>query len=325
MNSIIKKTESLFYCRTPLQSLIIEKILSKSLDNITIVYQPTSVSGKHKYYFDKLSTNNKYFVPWNGNNFSYTLKSILLWYKIPFKIRKKKYDNLYISSIGDFSFSLFAANNESAILYTFDDGTFNLCKTTFFKWINNEKPIPRYLKYIFGGSQNQTIHKRIFKHFTIYQAKHVVCVECEIQEISLFNNKHAFYNNKNTNNVTIMLGSWFSDKNHQILHDNVINSKKIDVFIPHPADISSFMIKEWVTTYCDKDYKNMIAEDFVLMMIKNGLTPVVYGFDSSALINLCEIVQTINIKSILPGRIEVSSIIEKFPIPQITASIFMEE
>ena len=115
---------TLFFCRTPLQALIFNKIIISNSKKCHVIYRPNNNSKKHRYYFKKINTENKTYIEHQPISFSHGLSNLIEWFLIPKKIRRSRYNHLYISSIGDSIFSFFAARNPSASITLFDDGVF---------------------------------------------------------------------------------------------------------------------------------------------------------------------------------------------------------
>lgn len=297
----------LFFCRTPLQALILSRIVEHIEADVFVVYHPTSNSIKHHYYFEKIDINEKYFIPWNPLRSSDTLTGLLTWWRIPKKIRNKKYASLFISSIGSIPFSLFSGKNPEAKIYTYDDGTFNLSGKFFEKWIYAEPFAQRLLKHLIGGCDNPGVLERSCQHFTIFPGQFVVGIKSPIKEINIFEGLIDRNTSVTARKVRVLLGSCFNVNSLQIRYEQIVGSGRFDVFLPHPAESRSAKIATWIRN-SDKILKpdRMIAEDVVAGIVTAGYRPIVYGFNSTALINLARLVPTINI-ILAPSRQTISN------------------
>jgi hypothetical protein len=92
------------------------------------------------------------------------------------------------------------------------------------------------------------------------------------------------------------LGSWFLDPVLQARHDAIVAYGKFDMFLPHPADSRSAVLKSNIVINEDAiDLDLMIAEDIIAGLIRSGYRPIVYGFNSTVLVNLARFVPTLSI------------------------------
>jgi hypothetical protein len=76
---------NLFYCRTPLQVKIINKILEQIGGDHFVIYQPAGNGKKHRYYFSQLNTNQKYFLRYYNIRFLNNLLDFIYFYFLPKK------------------------------------------------------------------------------------------------------------------------------------------------------------------------------------------------------------------------------------------------
>ncbi len=287
---------TLFFCRTPLQAMIVKQLLLRFSGPIVVIYHATSSSEKHKYYFDQIEANQKYFVPWRPIRGSDVLSALRVWWEIPRILRKTRYATLLIASIGSVAFSLFASRNKDAIIQTFDDGTFNLDNKSFNEWISFEPISHKFIKKLFDGISNSEIISRVSCHYSIYPSRFVEPSSCTIKEIDLFSSWSDLNLNKNGEKIRIILGSWFHDTHLQLQHDIIVSSGKFNIFLPHPADSrSALFFGKTLLNNNVIDFDKMIAEDVIKALISSGYSPTVYGFGSSVLINLAHYIPAINI------------------------------
>lgn len=284
----------LIFCRTPLQSLIAQEIANKRNCYVTLIYHPVSGGPKHRYYFDNFSAHQKIWIPYRPQN-SDTLSDALVWWRIPPKARNKKYDALFIASVGSIAFSIFARKNSTASIYTFDDGTFNLSPEKFWRWIIHEPLLRRLVKYLLRGISNHNLIERSRAHFTIFPKKHVVHGS-DVREVSLARTPNLINSLHSAPNVRVLLGSWFQDSAQSAFYKRIVESRNYDLFIPHPGTVESPYISERLRcVLSDDQLSQLIAEDVVLLLVNEGLTPEVFGFDSTALFNLSSYVPVKNI------------------------------
>lgn len=290
---------SLYFCRTPLQSLIVQELIGRDLHRPTVLYHAISDSPRHRYYFEKIDASEKHFVNHWQLSHSDTASDLLAWYRIPRALRLQQYNSLYVASIGSIPFSFFARRNAQAALYTFDDGAFNLAPEIFRDWIECEPQMRRRVKALFGGSDNTTLVQRSATHFSIFPASLAVMSGSRIEEVQLFT-AGARLNRNSPRRVRIILGTVYPDPAVQQRHDQIVASDRFDLFLPHPIDPRRPKIGRGLAHLNTSDVAKMIAEDVVRGLVGDGYSPVVYGFDSTALLNLSGTVQTVSIQ-LQPG------------------------
>lgn len=295
---------ALYFCRTPLQSLIVQELIRHKKEAATVIYFPTSASVKHKFYFDRLAGAEKFFLPWQPLGFSDTLTDALAWWRIPRPIRRRHYTELYISSIGSIPFGMLVARNPAAGVNTFDDGTFNINPEVFPHWIEHEPNTRKWVKCLLNSVNNRQLIGRGKRHFTIFKAADVLGIPYLLEELKLIEAArippalgHAMPPKK----VRVLLGTRFIQPDHRQFCEDLIDSSRFDVFLPHPAENATAFVKPWVRAAAPSlDVENMIAEDAVLALLRSGMTPTVYGFNSTALLTLARLVRTCSLK--LPGH-----------------------
>ena len=300
---------TLFFCRTPLQALIINKIIVSNSVKCHVIYRPNNDSKKHRYYFKQIVAENKTYIDHQPVSFSHGISTLIEWFLIPRKIRRTKYSNLYISSIGDSIFSFFAARNKFASINLFDDGVFNLNPEYFNDWIKHTRWTDSLLRLVMKGESSLKTRQRINHHYTIYP-KHLSFLGCQVTEITdLFRNLDSAtpsnLNNSKTK-IRILLGSAYlptendsetmMEASRNVTHDSIVSSDKFDVFIPHPANKNqSYKYPDSLKEIFDKSPIDlMIAEDLVSAISNAGFKIIVYGFCSSALINITSNFQTVS-------------------------------
>jgi hypothetical protein len=287
---------TLFFCRTPLQALIVNHLLETVQGEAVVIYHPTSANQKHLYYFHKIATSSKHFIPWRPLRASDTLTDLAAWWKIPIHVRRTKYARLFLASIGSVPFSLFARANPDAKIHTFDDGTFNLNEKTFLNWIDAEPIARRLLKRMLRCPNNVDIVERAVRHHTIFPKRYVVGIRSPIEEIMLFENFDCRRGMSRAPKVRVLLGTRFGEIDLQDRHDRIVESGRFDVVLPHLVDVRLPIIGTWLLEAgLGVDPAKAIAEDVVAALVTAGFRPVVYGFNSTALLNLARLVPTVSI------------------------------
>lgn len=295
MNS--NKKISFLFCRTPLQSMIVNQLIDEISSDVVVVYHATSKSKKHQYYFNKINAQKKYFVPWHNSSLSQTWNDTIAWWQIPKAVRQEKYDVLYAASFTSILFSAIRGKNLKAILNTFDDGVINLNTKANLAWWYDEPRNPRIVKWLLGGVFNKDIMTNVNRHYTIFNKDDILKWTSSIYELNLLKKNLICSDIQPEKIVRVLLGTWTNDSSLQKQHDEIINSQKFDLFLPHPAD--SRMIKVGPKLHhlnVNNVFDELIAEDVTQLIISSGYKPIVYGFSSTSLVNLHEVVQTVNIR-----------------------------
>ena len=218
---------SFFFCRTPLQSMIINQLLDEINGEGIVVYHATSISKKHQYYFDKINAEKKYFIPWHNSSFSQTWNDTIAWWQIPKSIRNKKYDALYVASFTSIVFSAIRGRNPKSPLYTFDDGLINLDTKLNLEWWYDEPRNPRIVKWLLGGVFNKDIMTNIDRHYTIFDKNKVLKLSSDIYELNLFEKNLKYSKEQVKNRVRILIGTWTNDTDLQKQYDKIIRLSKV--------------------------------------------------------------------------------------------------
>lgn len=293
-------THALYFCRTPLQSLIAQEIIRGRTGRSTVIYHPTGSSAKHRYYYDRLEATTKVFVPWKPLPLSDTLTDILAWPQIPRQVRAERFSELFISSIGSIPFSMLVARNPQATVNTFDDGSFNINPEVFPHWIRQEPPMRKLSKMLLIGVDNADLIRRGTRHFTIFKREHVVGIPYPIEELRLLSLHHAGQRageRAERKKVRVLLGTVLPPQTRRDTYEALTVSPRFDLFLPHPAENRPAVSKPWLARACPgMDFDARIAEDVVLELARTGLQPVVYGFNSTALLTLANLVHSVSLQ-----------------------------
>ena len=304
-------SNTLFYCKTPLQALIINNLLKESEAKGVVVYVPNNQNNIHEIYFNKINTSDKIFIPYDPFSFSDSFTKLRCWFRIPRSIRKRSYQHIYFASIGSLVLRFFSGRSPSANFYLFDDGWFNLQKKYFFNWVNSESLISRIIDFFFMGERSSKTLKKVSIYYTIFPISSSFWTQCPIKEIDLFqtegvNSKPSILGtslNQSNRRVRIFLGSYFIPSESPIAasrarsYNFIVNNSHYDVFIPHPGNQQKphYFRKDLQNIFKDLPYSTMIAEEIILQIIQQGYQVNLYGFNSTVLYNLASKVPSCNI------------------------------
>jgi len=289
---------ALFFCRTPLQAMIAMRLMGKGRSPNFVVYYANSDSDKHLFYFNQISAARKIFITWRPIKVSDTLTDLVAYWRLPSQFRKRKYTELYGASIGSIPFSLMLRDNPDAVVKTFDDGTLNVNLNEFQDWIFNEPLNRRILKSIFRCVHNPELLTRIKQHYTIFPKQFVKGIPCNIEELDLLPKCIATTTIQHGSKLRILIGTGYSiDDPRQMCRTAIIDSGRFDLFLPHHADYVHVPVAcERVLSIIPlKEMNELIAEHVIKKLIEAGERLVIYGFDSTCLLNIARQVRVATI------------------------------
>ncbi|HIF9439594.1 TPA: glycosyltransferase family 52 [Photobacterium damselae] len=265
----------LVICSTPLQILQIKKLIDKEIINKFEFFCFSEPSEQIKYYFEMLKVtsckNAIFYEPKKRFPFYvYYLKKIF---------KGKKYGNVYFANIDNIYCQYILSFVSFDKIITIDDGTLNLYYDgSFYK--EKRSNTNKLIYNIFGCKYNlRDVKKNIYKHYSIFKNKQNIAKN--IDNIDLFNATEKIKNKKEINVLLGTVYSHISDNSIELLNKLECFFKCVDfIYIPHPRD-SMFKFD---------NAKNIdglnIAEDKIIKLLKEYETINLYGFNSSAQINL---------------------------------------
>ncbi|STO55296.1 glycosyl transferase family protein [Canicola haemoglobinophilus] len=269
---------NLIICCTPLQVLIAEKIIDLYPENkfYGILFDALD-NKKFELYGKRLKNKCHNFLIIGLNNTR--LKKIKTIFSI-LKYKNQEFNKVFLASIDKPLIHILLSNIKFKELYTFDDGTANITKTSFY-YKEPENNIPRKLQFIqtiLGNKLDINKIKNISKlHYSIYPKKENIIDN--IEYISLFEKENT-NPSRVENNIRILLGQPIFndvDKNIQIVK-RVFEKYNIDYYFPHPRE--SYIVDN--IPYIDTE---LIFEDFYFKESENK-NIIIYTFFSGAVLNI---------------------------------------
>jgi hypothetical protein len=307
-----------FYCRTPLQALVIQRIQALASGRDTIVYHPTSQSARHAHYAKRLRGERVFFLPFTDPFNSHLVSEVVAFLRIPADIRRARYDEMFISSIGTFAFAVMAGRNKDAALKTFDDGTFNLRRAHFFAWINAREPAYyRALRTTFAAKSNREIIESSKAHYTIFDRSLCVTPAEIVVQLDLF---HWLPDGapRDKRKLLVLLGTPI----HLVAPAKAdrylafVRELRPDLYIPHPAEMTVAPIETPFAADPEirRNLNERIAEEIVLILVQRGHPLEVHGFSSTALLNIAKLVEVHN-HFIGSPEPDLAALFSKFRIP----------
>lgn len=278
-------------CTTPLQALIAEKIITQTQGNFIGLYLVYQDNTKQQYYANKLSIVCKkmQYIVLNNQNLQqqfHTLNVIKNTLK-NLNIYKKNIDNIYIASIDLLFIQYILAKVNYKTLFTYDDGTANIFKTSLYYQQKNSF-IKQFFKNIIGIKDNsiEIIKEKSQKHYTIFKEYDNIIANTEF--IPLFNYQHSIAQTTSGTQMTkrILLGQPFDDiLGYDIYKDMVMAVMKdfsIQAFYPHPRERVDFSA---ILTVIESE---KIIEDYIISELKKNknMRFEIYTFNSTAIFSL---------------------------------------
>jgi hypothetical protein len=309
VNQKQRKEISLFYCRTPLQLKVSQKIIASLglSSSCKVIYHPANSSPKHFYYFKSFESVNKYFIPFKQNS-PFVVQELFAWNTLPKKLRKCDFSSIYFASIHSILLSRLVSRNVEAKLNIFDDGLLNINMQHFYNALEDH-PIHKAIKKIFLLQTNNEILSRTLMHFTIYDLKLSQWMPCPSRQIDLL--ESTPFQRKSpqpTKKLRLLIGNTFDHiKNFQPKkHDELAHSSKFDIFIPHPASKLQPRLPNFLNEVINGEMtNNLIAEDIIFELMQHGYKVIIYGFSSSVLLNLSRYSQVVSL--LLHESLEINS------------------
>lgn len=274
---------SLFICCTPLQGLIAKRIIQEKNirpEKCSIFYYTSHDNAVYRETFEELEklSNNAIFFHWKPNfpKYFYTVKKLA---------RNLTYNTIYLASIDSILAQILLSQKKHRKIYTFDDGTANIVKgSCYHSGLQSDKK-KRTIFWLLGNRYCiNKIKKETSIHYTIY--KNIENITPHPIYLTLF--KKAKDLLKKEKECTVILGSVFDEifniENKEILLNRmcaVINSRQGEIYyIPHPRDSTRLNIK------AERVDSKLIAEKIIFDLAKSYSTINLFGFSSSAQLNL---------------------------------------
>ncbi|KMK51134.1 hypothetical protein RO21_07980 [[Actinobacillus] muris] len=294
----------IYVCLTPLQILIANYIINNNKTNCEVLILTYINNDKYKFYLNKLKKNiyvkNAEIILLENTSFINRIKTFI---KIRSRINKTKkiYNDIYISSIDNFYIHYILDRIKFNKIFTFDDGTANIIKNSFFyKKSSTISIIGRKVLNIKWDIN--TIKRNSNKHFTIYN--NLENIISNVEFIDIFSPKNTVSVIKD---IHIFLGQPFKDDYASVdIYNKLVNklNKKMQYY-PHPRETGI----EFKIDPNNLIYSNLIIEEYIESLLKKGIVVNLYTISSSAGFNLYYS-KNVNVLFIFSSRIdkEVSNI-----------------
>ncbi|MGU5758133.1 glycosyltransferase family 52 [Aeromonas caviae] len=279
----------LVICFTPLQAVLIESLRKNNiLDDFDVLYCVPRPTEQYLHYFSRLRDISKECIFFDVNkrfpSYVFSLKRIF---------KGRVYRNVFFANVDNIYIHFILSLVSFDKVFTFDDGTANIITSSSF--YEDRLPLSKKILYrLFGRNFDLSKTKSIIdKHYTIYKEFSNLIENTEHLSLNLpFEDKYNNYT-ESMSNINVFLGSVFNDltdEPHALVSriEAFISGLDGDVYyIPHPREFGLFF----------KNLKRLdgfeIAEEKIIKLLITAERINLYGFNSSAQINLKD-VQGIN-------------------------------
>jgi len=276
-----RNINNLFYCRTPLQTKIVSKLIDRFGEDHLIIYHPAGSGQKHYHYFNSIPSKKKIFIKYyNIPKLNFFL-DFATYFFLPRHVRKNKFNNFYFASLNHPFVALLEKRVVNKKLNLFDDGTFNIEPVFFYEYLGNESRLSAIIRKIFNLKTSIEIKDSIHNHFSIYPQDYTKWMDCNYFRVQLFEMQNSSSNKK----ISILFGCG-DEVSDQRFH-NLAQSKNFDLFIPHPdSSMEMSLNNEGFDDLSTINFSQLIGEDIILLLIQLGFKPSIYALASSILLNL---------------------------------------
>lgn len=290
---------NLIICTTPFQVLLAEKIFNKR-PNEEYIFRYISInkSDKTEYYYRRLADkiNNSEFIHADFKN-----GVELIVFCIKEKIKSilnneySKVNRIILGSIDNNHIHIhihihnIIHNNKNVVIETFDDGTANLYKESFFYQDTPFSRKMRVLRWFLCRGTDMALLKRMdVKHYSVYKNRENIINNVEY--LPLFSYENKIGNSSANNHIErLFLGQpiyemdttrTYDKAKHKHLIIKLAQSLEIDYFIPHPREEYYLELED---KYIDTP---MIFEDYFFNKYDSNVKYKVYTFFSGAVLSL---------------------------------------
>lgn len=267
----------LVICNTPFQVIQIENLIKKGIiKEFELFFFNWEETEQMLFYYNKLRVYSKYSKFYVRNK-----RFPLYFYDIKVDFENKKYCNIYTASVECIYTHLILSYSSFGRLFTFDDGTANIIRTSFY-YINNRSKLKSIIYRVFGCKYDLFKTKSLIdKHYTIYPKFENISNNIEVIDFSF----SSFQIKKGAKeSVDVLLGTVYEDITQKgddlIKKVNDFFGNKNFYYIPHPRDIKKYFKNGIIIEGVE------VAEVKIIKLLEIYEKVNVYGFNSTAQINL---------------------------------------
>lgn len=292
---------NLIVCCTPFQMLIAERIIEKYHDDKFYALVLISVENeKNIYYRDRLFSKVsecKCIIEPTENKFSI----LFYWLKMRvFGFCFNDINRVFISNINSRAIQLLLSSIKFNSLYTFDDGTANIVKSSSLYDEYRVSGLNRLASFILSNKYSTSNLKNIsIKHFTVYRNRSNIIENKEF--IRLFSINNARGKASEGDKISILLGQpiyelydEFSGRDKDVKNieflETIIRKFGIKYYYPHPRE-------RYVLGSVEYIYSKMVFEDYFSKELCDK-DCIIYTFFSGAVLSIIDLdnVEVVSLK-----------------------------
>lgn len=268
---------NLIICYTPLQVVIAEKIMDLYPNESFFGVMIHSVNNaKFEHYKQRLKNRSVDFFSHHQKTDRWGLLAQTLSLKHHFS--GKRFDKVFLASINDLQIQTLLSHIQFNHLFTFDDGTANIEKSSCFYIDEPNTLIRRCANYLLGNRLNLRKIKALSQgHYTIYPTFPNI-IEHTIELKLIDPSPYEMVENSEITHILLGQPIYLSAEKNIALAQNVIARFGIDQYLPHPREQYRLENIEYLDT-------PLIFEDYICQQAQHKKYRV-YTYFSSAVLNV---------------------------------------
>ncbi len=272
----------LILCRTPFQSVIIQRLLHiERVNTYDLVYFTQNNSEEDRYYFGQISTQARFaqYIFIGPHRFD-IVNHIHLYYSINRRVKTAHYDSVALSSFDNMAFLKVALRNSNCRIITFDDGTGYINKLS--SYVDDTKSRRKAMyKSLARLPTNSEFIKLVDAHYSVYRNHDNIMPKGVIRYVDIFTKLGS--ENKDVASRRFFIGQPFAEYNDDDYVSKLkayIRGIKVDFYVMHPRE--SMPVIDGVPIL---PKLGRIAEE-AIVLASGGGRPMIFGAFSSVLINI---------------------------------------
>ena len=283
---------NLIICHTPFQMYLFEKILIKyPNEKFHLINYYFSDTQKRRYYFQRISK----FCSASEAVFCNNGRSLFFkTYLLSRRLRKKKYDRVFLSSIDSFLCQTVLSSIIFNDLITFDDGLANITPTSVL-YLESKTYLMKLADIILRNKYSiKKIKNQSSLHYTIFDAPNIIS---NVEKINILNFSEdniysERYNKSKKPQVSVLLGQpiYTSDMENLHFYKKLLYTYTFDYYFPHPRETYQIDSITYINT-------ELIFEEYVLEMLQEYEKVEVYTIFSTAVLSILN-VNNISVKMV---------------------------
>lgn len=301
---------NLIICSSPFQVLVAKRIIEhypdKQFYGMMLIVADNK---KYQHYAQELINScqdgDSYILKKNSH------RGLILWDLLALKIKGlslKNIDDIYLASFDSILVQTLISGIHFNNLYTFDDGTANLVKDSYYYHQDRHTGfINQLLKKLLNNPYDLfTLKEKSKKHYTVFNAKNVMN---NTHYLPLFKIKNQNIENnqqqdKNHSQKIIMIGQPIYEMNPKLskaqikqknleLSQKIIQKFHVEYYLPHPRENYHVDGVKYI-------HSELVAEDYFSQNIHPKTNYVIYTFCSGSVLPFVGM-DNVQVISILPA------------------------